>query len=1448
MLLSEAVVSTQNDDDAGVQLLEPDQQELGELAQAQKGNTLPKGAHLANLSPKQKAYQASLADIQKSYCTKSKIGFCIHAKKLASLFEQSLKMQITEPYADYLKSVNKALCSKAEHLKSKHCQILNVLKTTMVSVAHMGPHATERLGKLQQKYLKQLENLPAHYCSVDHMSLFCQDCRGLKRHYKKSLKQQTNIQYETYLTNMDKQWCGRAASRKANRKRCQLLELLRRKMPISATTFKTLPEKHVRFLDTVTEIREHFCVGKNADSLRCELARGTERMYIHSLNGEDNSAFDLYTSRVLKLFCSVPAPGYAKFCKTMPIVKSGVPPAFLAEGVHRAIHGVAATANIQKAQGEMSQKITADRQAYLKTLQDIHKHYCGGNDSHPGYFCLLTVGLVRNYKYSLSTSHENWEYKHLLAHMTTSFCVHSAGDGYDKRCKFLPMLKSGLPASVNEASSIAKRQNEYLHAMQDIVGHFCYDTTQSVFCQLSHGLVGQYIASVSAHDNQKFINYLQKLEAQQCGNTEKKKLKKCKIFPVLRKGIPGTGLEAQEAIAKSASAVAKAQAALRAAQQIRTIAQEAAKREPTKTSLDALEKATHREIQAEKDLQWANNREIRKVAEKAGAPSIAAVQQSIANSKQAKVLASAGKSALSSIKATQEQRLTRAKAQVLQATMKLAEATKAVKKDASPRSVAAVEGSMKASSDAKSALKKVAAHVKVAIQNAQRMVQDAEERSRETAAVANNLKLKQTRMFAEFAAHAAQKRADEAQQNADVARAKAKQMTHKIWWARLLNKQNPSKGNKEKMENLKKQAHAIASEAKSSASEAMRLSTVASEANRKMDDTNYKALEKVKLDHARNAARHAQTALKKVQTEVSTTAGKSAMQKLVQSANKKKTTVCNVADLKLQAAVKANTALKAVAAKIKVSPSAEVVHEAQALERVYAKAKEVASEAKTRCKEAKALEIKLMTTQSQASLQVSSTKTSKPLKVEKVAEVAAQAEATVEKARKEEDKAVSTHLKKLKDRMHQVSLRAEHVQDKLEQKEKEVSRLTQQVAEAPTRDHINALKQALTKKRELFMRNTRAQKQLRKSKLALDDATKEALSSAVSKPLQRKLKRRLERSNQLALKATKKEFSEAMSASQKAQRVAKAQPTAENVRKAKQTMAHVQGIRQRLDSISAFQAPGTISSAAHESVKSLEAELNSAIEKKRSTQQVAMAQPTDSNLDVFRAEVRTVHRLQAKLLVAQQQAANNQRTKTKQQHDRQKLKKKMTAEDLVAQLVDFYCKSDEHKKLCTFYKKFQNSGWHDKTGKMAKHLLQKVANLKKTIQDMKQHVAATRAAEASNSTPENASAQRIALKKYKSAQKEFAAAQHTVNQFMKHQHDIEKMKATKVVRSDNVVEGINKLVQYYCAHNKKLCSFYKGLRNEHVKNSATSASDVTVPKENSLAPTNQTAYNKTGTP
>jgi hypothetical protein len=1383
--------------------------------------------HLFNLTPKQKAYQGSVNDVVKYYCVSHKKQFCKQAKTLQKSFQSALKLQMSQPYGKKLKMLQSNFC-KAPNApqKTKRCQVMGVLTKTMVSVAHMGPYAVDRVTKLQVAYLKQTKDIYSHYCSVDDKSLFCQLCRGLERTYKLSLKHKTNILYEGYLTNMEKKYCGSPALAKQNEKRCHLFPILRRSMPISMTTLKTLPEKHLEFVNTVSDVQTHLCKGKVDTSLFCEVARGLKRVYLHGLNGEDNSDFDFYLSQVNAQFCAMPTAANQKACKILPVLKNGVPPPFLAEGVKRPIDGTNARALMAQAQAELHRKLVKDRTQYLQTLEDIHKHYCTPSDRT--YFCMLTSGLVKNYRFSLSKLFENWEYRHYLMHMKRDFCVRAAADGFHKRCKFIPMLIQGLPMSINAEKRLFHEQNEYLKAMQDIVGHFCHLTTKSVFCQLCHGLVRHYVTAVAAHNNRRFGVYLSNMNSMYCVEPgSQASQRRCKVFPVLQKGIPGTGLEHDSAIASADTRVAKARAAVRAAQQIRAIAQKSVKKTPTKQSLAAFESATHRELAAEKVLQDAVQAKVQEQAQQAGSPSAASVQRALRLAKRLEGRAVRAKSASAMAKTAASEQLTKAKAKVLQTTLKLAHATSAVKDKTSLGTIQGVKSAMQASVDAKASLQKVVSFTNNKVKAAEQEAKTASGRAVNARNNAAKLKRRREGIIASFALRRAQKSALAAAKMAAFAKLNAKQTAEKLSWAKSLAKHVPTAENQAQVvqasQNAQKAAHAV----KAAAGNALALANKASkkaEAQRRLDAN---IMSQAATARAQAAVHQMQAVAAQANNKASDAAAKApggikteVTKKLQQRASKD----CAVANGLRPELARKRTALQTASAALKSSLSSATLDAIKAARRAYKTTRHKFVEAKKLCQQSQAAVAKITQQLPAPAKKPLSGHAHSAVQVVEATEQAARASAAVTAAKDEEAKRVNAHLSRLKQELRMKNDKAREASAKAATAQTHVSKLTTRVAQHPTTNNIQSLQQAMSTRKAAILAKAVAERSKQKAKDVYKAAVLHALATSSSQALKQKLRKQLKRSSVAAVAMAKKKFASAMAASKKAQATASAKPTLANVRAAK--AASMKATKEKQALATASGPPVTHGAVVHTSVKSLTHQLQVALRKKRASKRYAMAHPSDANLDAFRSVIRHVHEIQARLMVAKQQqsvAPTNHpsaKASTNKPLPSQPGKDKK-GEDLVSTLLAYYCSHKKWARLCAFYKQFQKTGWKDTTGQLSKQLLKKVAEAKKHLHTVKVKLSSARATSTSNPTKQNTARVKSFFKEFKSASQAYNDAVRIVRRFMQHQSELNlKMKSSTSGIQAKMKKKIAKLITFYCSRNNKyakLCNFYKQLRKKHAK-------------------------------
>lgn len=1366
--------------------------------------------HMKNLTPDQESYRQSLNDVAKHYCVQAK-GFCTDATSLKVKFDEALHTQQSRPFEKFLAELRFTQCKTKETQASKKCKVLAVFAKTMVSVAHSGPDSTKRLHQLQRDYLDTTQKAAAQYCGADEASLVCQATRGLEREYMNSMEHKTNIAYEHYLTNMENQFCGTPILTRKNPSRCVLFTQLRKTMPISMTTLKDLPQKHAEFISTVSDVSGNFCSGTGDTSLFCELARGIKRVYIHSLNVESNADFDFYLTRIEDKFCVLPTPEMAKGCAVLPVLKSGVPPAFLAEGFQRPLESTHATEKIGAAQKVLHKRLHQDRMEYLNSLQDVYKHYCVKDaESHPTYFCSLVDGLVKNFEYSI-TSETNEDYKDYLSHMERDFCIRGAADGYDKRCKFIPMLKNGLPLSVKEEKELYHEQIEYLKAIQDIVGHFCYKMTKSVFCQLCHGLVIQFISAVVAQNNDGFKTYIDNMQAHYCDITTGDNSKQCQIFPVLRKGLPGVGLGGREALTTAANREGATASELQRAQQARKLAQEAVKRNPTKVSLAALERATHNELQAEKMVQQARIKVVHQLAENAGAPSTMAISVAIKHAKDLEGLAIKAKQNAVDVKFKATTEINKAKELVLQTANKVASATAEVKKETSPTTVKAVEAAMNASQEAKESLAAKEKESEKSIQDADAEATDISDRAVAAREKVIELKADQKKRFAQFAYKNAQQSADNAEEAAVFAQANAKSAAQKYWWAKVYAKENPSAENEQK----------VAEAAKAADDEAAIVKAMNMKETSAHDTAQMKSDDLMKVDQAAMADVDTETAHSKVKkamldhSRAEQAAAKEAAElkgsvpaKQIADAKAKATSSCAASTIANNAAAKTKAALNLAAANLKATQNVDSLNKIRAAQRDHKAAVQESKDAVSVCEHAKNLADKLSAS---AGDKISTDASTSNLV--RASEVANRAADAVRQAKDEEQQAIKNKLFKLE---HEVQLAQDHADlanEKSSRTAKSVTRLTDMVSNNPTEYNIATLKRALEKKESASRHLKVAEDALASAKKEQQAAMAEAATKASDPETKDKISQQLTTETLSQIEGLKKQLENAITASSAAVKKANDEPT--DVNKQAETAAAEKVEKLKVELASASKSAGEKSptgDAQPVTIAALEAKLLAASKKKNVAEQFAMEEPTNENLDAFREQVRKVHSLQTELMIAHQQ----KESMAKMPRD------PVAKETGIKGLVMSYCGDDSTDALCSFYTPFVNQGFKGDEGEIVKYLLGDVVTAKAVVEKAELRVTSARAKAASNPIKLNKVDVTEAENNLISTKSTVQDAEHRVKQFMaKSKH----MKTMSNDGADKAQVGLQvaKLVAQYCQNNvyAKLCDYYTNMKRKHDEEVAT---------------------------
>jgi len=640
------------------------------------------------LSNQQKAYPSVIHTLVIAVCHGAASSFCDAVTKLPGVYHHALQKQDHKILFQELSSIEQGYCSQSKDLLSQ-CKILIDLKNQVPSMAHLASDSVSRLTQLHNDYLHTTEDIWKSYCDLEDSSLFCQLCRGLERTFKIALVDRTNDKYEAYLTNMQKSFCDASQMQNQTRKRCKILAILRMDLPISLTTLFTLPTRHEDYINTIDDVIHHFC-SKREDLLSCETSHGMRRLYIAGVNTESNHGFEKYLGSVTQHFCSI--RNDTKHCRILSILQNGLPPAFRAEGLMRQVEDVSVNRTKANGQSQLEQRLAKQRSEYSQTISHVKDHYCqtGPRD----YFCQIAVGLEKNYEYSVASAHGSNEYSAFLMRAHQDTCALNS-DNKLRRCQILNILKQDLPPSLHAQGRLMKQQGQYIKTIEDVTNHYCHLKPFAIFCQLVHGLMHQYLISLTTDTSSVAKRYVDMLYLQTC--TEKQVAKKrCQILNVLRQNFPGEGMGESTLIKTAEVEYLRSKDSLQLAKDIRARAEQKVKSSPSTVHLQTLEEDTVEERKAEVTMKKTKRRIISMLAQKHyKAPSPAALRLRRAEEKRA---ASNAVQALEHLDATQKGEGTtikNLKKESSEAKLVFETATDAVKTDASQKNVVAVQNALK---------------------------------------------------------------------------------------------------------------------------------------------------------------------------------------------------------------------------------------------------------------------------------------------------------------------------------------------------------------------------------------------------------------------------------------------------------------------------------------------------------------------------------------------------------------------------------------------------------------------------------------------------------------------------------------------------------------------------------------------------------------------------------
>jgi len=643
----------------------------------------------------------------------------------------------------------------------------------------------------------------------------------------------------------------------------------------------------------------------------------------------------------------------------------------------------------------------------------------------------------------------------------------------------------------------------------------------------------------------------------------------------------------------------------------------------------------------------------------------------------------------------------------------------------------------------------------------------------------------------------------------------AKHAAQKLWWTRVYAKENPTGENQEAVMEASHAAERDAQIVESLAVDAAHKDKDVERQSSAMKHS-YGTVQDDNTESAHMAVKDAQKEANKAQKQAAAQAANATgpvAKQLVAEAKLKSQNACGTEKEAKDTMEKAKAALDSAAGELKADQSEENMLKIQQRHKAFRKARSEHGEAKSKCEQLRRFAIQI-----EASANTEGTGgDANAADVVKATEVATAAASAVQKAKAEERKTVEEHLSKLKRRYSAAMDKAQQASNAADRTSTVVKRLTNMVAHHPSEANIVSLKKALGKKKinDQKMRDT--DRQAKAAFNAQKAALEKALKNSASPKLKQEISTKLNEHNLAYVSALRMKLDEAQTRHEKAKARAAAKDTLDNKSAVEEAANKVSKLKSKIDDAESVVSAGPKDqgSPTRKTIQEVKSALEAAVSKKEQIKKLAMADPSNDNLDAFRAQIRKVHSLQTELMMATSQ--QNQMLNSKD--DKKKDGKSKEADELgqgnmAGSLLSYYCTANKYQNLCKFYEGFEQSGWRDKEGRVSKHLLTKVAESRNNVDNIKNKLSHARDDVVETPSKQNKQQVKAISKQLASAMASHREAEKHVRDFMKHQTSL---KTSGKKPNPKLTKQIGKLVGFYCTHKQynKLCKFYKELSRQH---------------------------------
>jgi len=200
-----------------------------------------------------------------------------------------------------------------------------------------------------------------------------------------------------------------------------------------------------------------------------------------------------------------------------------------------------AQANIDRNLALLKARAKARRANIMQAIDGTIAKFCG-TASSGSLFCLLMLGVQKNFKNALKGKAFMARYKDFLGKVQHHYCS-TAAQLKTHRCAIFPLIRGAKPVAKKEAkkevNQAAAHAENLLKAISTAMKHYC-NGKGKLMCQVVQDVRRFYVMSLKPGQKDALITYLRRARKNFCSGHNKKSIKghsrkRCAMIAAFRK-------------------------------------------------------------------------------------------------------------------------------------------------------------------------------------------------------------------------------------------------------------------------------------------------------------------------------------------------------------------------------------------------------------------------------------------------------------------------------------------------------------------------------------------------------------------------------------------------------------------------------------------------------------------------------------------------------------------------------------------------------------------------------------------------------------------------------------------------------------------------------------------------------------------------------------------------